>query len=46
MIKGIGTDLVEQSRVAALLSKYGQKFLNKILSKNEIFHIEKYSSEK
>ena len=45
MIKGIGTDLVEQARVAALVSKYGQKFLNKILSKNEIFHIEKYSSE-
>ena len=46
MIKGIGTDLVEQSRVAALLSKYGQKFLNKILSKNEIFYIKKCNSEK
>ena len=45
MIKGIGTDLVDKSRVAALLSKYGQKFLNKILSKNEISYVKKYSSE-
>ncbi|MBL6693384.1 MAG: holo-ACP synthase [Proteobacteria bacterium] len=45
MIKGIGADLVERSRVAALLSKYGQKFLNKILSKDEIFHIGKCSNE-
>ena len=45
MIIGIGTDLVKQSRVAALLSKYGQKFLNKIMSKNEIFYIQKCNSE-
>jgi len=46
MIKGIGTDLVDQSRVESLLSRYDQKFLNKILSKNEISHIEKWSSER
>ena len=35
MILGIGTDLIINSRVQKLYKKYGDRFLNKILSANE-----------
>ena len=35
MILGIGTDLVTNTRVKKLYQKYGDRFLNKILSVNE-----------
>ncbi len=35
MILGIGTDLVTNTRVKKLYEKYGDRFLNKILSADE-----------
>ena len=36
MIKGIGIDLVENSRMKKIYDQYGDRFLNKILDKSEI----------
>ena len=35
MINGIGTDLVEKERVENLFLKYGNRFVDKILTKSE-----------
>lgn len=36
MIKGIGIDLVENSRIKLMFNKYGYKFVKKILSNSEM----------
>jgi holo-[acyl-carrier protein] synthase len=41
MIFGIGTDLVEVSRVEKILQKWGDKFLAKVYSQNEIDYCRK-----
>jgi holo-[acyl-carrier protein] synthase len=41
MIFGIGTDLVEVSRVEKILQKWGEKFLKKVFSQNEIEYCKK-----
>lgn len=46
MIIGIGTDIVEISRVKQLIDKSGNKFLEKIFSEEEIRGASKYKSEK
>jgi holo-[acyl-carrier protein] synthase len=47
MIIGIGTDIVSISRIERLLSIYKEKFINRILSKNEIeSFIKKKDSQK
>ncbi len=38
MIVGIGTDLVEISRVKATLERLGERFLQRVLTENEIKH--------
>ena len=35
MIKGIGTDLLEKRRVEKSISKFGDKFIKKVLTKKE-----------
>ncbi len=35
MIYGIGTDLVDPSRIARSLERYGERFARRILTKNE-----------
>ncbi len=35
MIRGIGTDIIEVSRIEANIQKHGQKFLEKVFTKNE-----------
>ena len=35
MIKGIGTDLVEKRRIKNALSKFGDKFIEKVLTERE-----------
>lgn len=35
MIKGIGTDIIEVSRIESIISKYGQKFLDKVFTPKE-----------
>jgi holo-[acyl-carrier protein] synthase len=42
MIKGIGTDIVSIARIRRMIEKYGNQFLNKIFTQNEI----KYCKEK
>ena len=42
MIYGIGTDLVNSERVEKLLNKFGDKFLFKIFSNEEINNSKKY----
>ena len=37
MIKGIGVDLVDKSRIKAICLKHGMRFENKILSLKEMF---------
>lgn len=41
MIKGIGIDLVDNSRIKTLYVKYGQNFAKKILSNNEMIEFQK-----
>ncbi len=41
-----GIDIVEKERIKRIISLYGKKFLNKILSKNEIINFNHIGSEK
>ena len=41
-----GIDIVEKKRIKRVISLYGKKFLNKILSKNEIINFNHIGSEK
>lgn len=41
MIVGLGLDIVDISRIASSLEKFGDKFLNKILTANEIASLPK-----
>ena len=41
MIKGIGIDLIDNSRIQVLHEKYGQVFAKKILSKAEMIEFKK-----
>ena len=36
MIKGIGIDIIEVSRIKSMMEKYGDKFFKRILTDNEI----------
>jgi len=40
MIYGIGTDIVEYSRIAALWSRYGERFAARVLSEHELPELE------
>lgn len=46
MIIGIGTDIVEITRITELKNKFGDKFYNRIYSKNEILRAENFSEDK
>lgn len=35
MVKGLGTDIIEIHRIEKVISKYGQKFLDRLFTKNE-----------
>ncbi|MDR3131984.1 MAG: holo-[acyl-carrier-protein] synthase [Rickettsiales bacterium] len=45
MIRGIGTDIVYIPRVLKILQKYGEKFLNKVYTEQEIEISRKYNSQ-
>ncbi|MDR2831850.1 MAG: holo-[acyl-carrier-protein] synthase [Rickettsiales bacterium] len=45
MIYGIGTDIVYMPRILRILQKYGEKFLNKIYTEQEIKISRKYNSQ-
>lgn len=42
MIKGIGIDIVENNRIAKIIKKNELRFINKVLSKSEIFQYNKF----
>ena len=44
MIKGIGIDLIDNSRIQILYEKYGQVFAKKILSETEMIEFNQSSS--
>ena len=46
MIYGIGTDLVQLSRVAKTLTRFGDHFVKRILSPAEIAEYNKYTQPK
>ncbi len=45
MIFGIGTDIVEISRMKENLAKHGNRFANRILAQNEMIEFEQSSSQ-
>lgn len=44
MIHGIGTDIVEYSRIEALWERHGQRFAVRILSERELLEIEGHTA--
>jgi holo-[acyl-carrier protein] synthase len=42
MISGIGTDIIEISRIKKSVERWGEDFLKHILTKEEIAHAKKY----
>lgn len=46
MIYGIGTDLVQISRIAKTFSRFGYRFVNRILSSQEVAEFERYRQDK
>lgn len=45
MIQGIGTDLIEITRIQRALERYGEKFARRILSPKEMQYYQERSSE-
>lgn len=46
MILGIGIDIVNTARIGGLLSRFGNKFEERIFTKNEIAHAKKFKKSK
>ena len=46
MIYGIGTDIIEVERIKNAIEKYGDRFLNRIFTDNEIKYCEDYKDKK
>lgn len=42
MIKGIGIDIIEVSRIKGMMDKYGDKFFKRILTDNEIAYCKSF----
>ncbi|MCI0450379.1 MAG: holo-ACP synthase [Chlorobi bacterium] len=43
MVKGIGIDIVQVSRIKSLMEKYGDKFFHRILTENEINYCKSFA---
>jgi holo-[acyl-carrier protein] synthase len=43
MIKGVGIDIIEVKRIKKIINKYGEKFYDRILTKNEIKYCKSFS---
>ena len=41
MIIGVGNDIVEIDRISLIYKKFGEKFLNKVYTRNEINFLSK-----
>lgn len=46
MIFGIGTDIIEVSRIKSIIEKYGDAFLKRICTENEIAYCESFNETK
>lgn len=46
MVYGIGTDIIETSRIQGSIEKYGERFLNKVFTKVEIDYCEQFKEKK
>jgi len=46
MIIGIGTDIIEISRIKSSIEKYGDRFLNRIFTETEIKYCESFKGTK
>ncbi len=46
MIFGIGTDIIEISRIAGSIEKYGERFLNKVFTQTEQDYCESFAKNK
>lgn len=46
MISGIGTDIVEIDRIASVYTRFGQRFVNRLLTNREKNEMDKRSSTK
>jgi len=44
MVKGVGIDLIEVSRIKRIMEKYGDKFLQRILTENEIRYCKSFAN--
>lgn len=42
MIRGIGTDIIEVSRIEEIIQRHGQKFLDKVFTANEQAYCKSY----
>ena len=42
MVKGIGIDIIEVSRIKGMMDKYGDKFFKRILTDNEIAYCKSF----
>lgn len=45
MILGLGLDIVKISRIEKIYDKFGEGFLEKIFTKNEIIKVNSFSSQ-
>lgn len=43
MIKGVGIDIIEVGRIKKLIDQYGERFLSRILTENEINYCNRFS---
>jgi holo-[acyl-carrier protein] synthase len=46
MIRGIGTDIIEVERIKGICEKYGQKFLDRIFTKEEQEYCDSFNDTK
>ena len=44
MVKGVGVDIIEISRIKAIIEKYGDKFFSRILTEIEISYCKSFSN--
>lgn len=45
MIIGIGSDIVQIPRIEKLITEFGDKFLNRIFTEEEQYHVQKFTDD-
>jgi holo-[acyl-carrier protein] synthase len=44
LVKGLGIDIIEVSRIKGIMEKYGDKFFQRILTESEIIYCKKFAN--